>query len=74
MSQSNYNPFESVGTLKTKEANDGIRERIKRIRDEINSNESGIIELAKEIENVEGLIEINSFYSNPETNDKFFIN
>ncbi len=62
------NPFENINT----EINDksGIRTRLE---DEIKIFEGRILSVKREIDNLEGLIEINSFYSDKETNETFLI-
>jgi len=63
------NPFENINT------NIDEQSRIRgTIEDEITVFEERILSIKREIDNLEGLIEINTFYSNPETKDTFLIN
>lgn len=63
------NPFANINLSTDK--NESIRNRIE---DEIREFEDRILSVKREIDNLEGLIEINSFYSDKETNNFLYIN
>ena len=63
------NPFANINLSTDK--NESIRNRIE---DEIREFEDRILSVKREIDNLEGLIEINTFYSDKETNNFLYIN
>ncbi len=63
-----------IRNLEQYDTNSEIIKRIRKNRNGIKDFENRILSIKREINNIEGLIEINSFYSNPETNDTLFIN
>ncbi len=63
------NPFESINL--NVEKNESIRAGLEA---EIREFEERILSIKREINNIEGLIEINTFYSNPATKDFLWTN